>query len=175
MRIFTIGVGTPEGSLIPLPAQGGGTAFVKDSSGQVVKSKLDEKRLREIAESTGGMFLPLGNGTAAMQQLYTEGLSKMQAGDIDARTSRQPIERYHWPLAAADSRAQRLVAHQRAKARSATSRGAARPETVPRERLRSFCCFPLWRRPHAPGLDEYRDEKYPEAFERFSANVERAS
>src|SRR5215212_3348472 len=50
VRIFTVGVGTPEGSLIPLQAQGGGTAFVKDSNGQVVKSKLDEKRLRELAE-----------------------------------------------------------------------------------------------------------------------------
>src|SRR5437899_775726 len=50
VRIFTIGVGTPEGSLIPIIGEDGGTAFVKDSKGQVVKSKLDEKRLREVAE-----------------------------------------------------------------------------------------------------------------------------
>src|SRR5438094_7335092 len=54
VRIFAVGVGTPEGSLIPIAGEGGGTAFVKDSNGQVVKSKLDEKRLKEIAESTGG-------------------------------------------------------------------------------------------------------------------------
>src|SRR5947208_10168786 len=41
VRIFTIGVGTPEGSLIPLRSpDGSGTAFVKDDKGQVVKSKL---------------------------------------------------------------------------------------------------------------------------------------
>ncbi|MDQ6655290.1 MAG: VWA domain-containing protein, partial [Verrucomicrobiota bacterium] len=101
VRVFTIGVGTPEGSLIPLPGQNGGTSFVKDGSGQVVKSKLDEKRLREIAETTGGIFLQLTNGPATMKQLYTEGLSKLQASDIDARFSRRPIERYHWPLSAA--------------------------------------------------------------------------
>src|SRR6202049_1693999 len=62
VRIFTVGVGTLEGSLIPVTADDGGTAFVKDSSGQVVKSKLDEKRLREVAQATEGFFLHLGSG-----------------------------------------------------------------------------------------------------------------
>ena len=101
VRIFTVGVGTPEGSLIPIAGEGGGTAFVKDSNGQVVKSKLDEKRLKEIAESTGGFYLHLEDGPRTMKQLFTEGLTKMQAGDIDARLSRRPIERYQWPLGAA--------------------------------------------------------------------------
>ena len=80
-----MGVGTPEGSLIPLSGAGGTTAFVKDGSGQVVKSKLDEKRLREIAEATGGNYLHLAGGPATMKQLYEQGLAKMQAGDIQDR------------------------------------------------------------------------------------------
>ena len=75
VQIFTIGVGTPEGRSFRCP-QENGTAFVKDSSGQVVKSKLDEKRLREIAQKTGGMFLPLGEGPATMRKLYDDGLAK---------------------------------------------------------------------------------------------------
>src|SRR2546426_5023235 len=101
VRIFTIGVGTPEGSLIPISGEDGGTAFVKDSKGQVVKSKLDEKRLREVAEATGGFYLHLENGPRTMQHLFTDGLTKMQAAEIDVRLSRQPIERYEWSLAAA--------------------------------------------------------------------------
>src|SRR5439155_26723540 len=62
LHIFTIGVGTPEGSLIPIIGEDGGTAFVKDSSGQVVKSKLDEKRLREVAQAGGGFYLHLESG-----------------------------------------------------------------------------------------------------------------
>src|SRR5213595_4025333 len=50
VRIFAVGVGTAQGSLIPVTGDDGQTSFVKDSSGQVVKSKLDDKRLREIAE-----------------------------------------------------------------------------------------------------------------------------
>ncbi|HEX8490921.1 MAG TPA: VWA domain-containing protein, partial [Chthoniobacterales bacterium] len=101
VRIFTVGVGTPEGSLIPITGEGGGTAFVKDSNGQVVKSKLDEKRLEEIADATAGFYIHLEDGPRTMKRLFAEGLAKMQAGDIDDRMSRRPIERYQWPLGAA--------------------------------------------------------------------------
>src|SRR5439155_21051261 len=93
-RIFAVGVGTPEGSLIPLNGERGGTNFVKDSSGQVVKSKLDEKRLKEIAESSEGSYFHLEDGPRTMKQLFNEGLAKMQTGEIDDRMSRRPIERY---------------------------------------------------------------------------------
>src|SRR3954453_10639442 len=101
VRIFTIGVGTPQGSLIPVTGDDGQTSFVKDSAGQVVKSKLDNKRLREVAEATGGFYLHLENGPRTMQQVQSEGLAKMQAAEMDVRLSRRPIERYEWPLGAA--------------------------------------------------------------------------
>src|SRR5262249_8643953 len=101
VKIFTVGVGTLQGSLIPIPSNDGGTAFVKDSAGQVVKSKLDEKRLGEIAQATGGFYLHLENGPQTMAQLYSQGLANMKAAEIDARLSRTPIERYEWPLGAA--------------------------------------------------------------------------
>src|SRR3984893_16245857 len=73
VRIFTIGVGTPQGSLIQVADENGGTSFVKDSGGQVVKSKLDEKRLRQIAEATGGAYLHLESGPRTMHALFEEG------------------------------------------------------------------------------------------------------
>ena len=101
VRIFTVGVGTPQGSLIPITGDGGETSFVKDSAGQVVKSKLNEKGLREIAQVTGGFYIHLESGPRTMQQIQTEGLAKMQAAEMDVRLSRRPIERYEWPLSAA--------------------------------------------------------------------------
>src|SRR5436853_4918257 len=79
VKVFTIGVGTPQGSLIPLSSDEGGPAVVKVSAGQVVKSKLDEKRLREIAEATGGFYLHLETGPQTMAQLYSQGLANMKA------------------------------------------------------------------------------------------------
>src|SRR5437764_15045654 len=99
--IFTVGVGTPQGSLIPITGDDGQTALVKDSAGQVVKSKLDDKHLREIAQATGGFYIHLESGPRTMQQVQTEGLAKMQAAEMDVRLSRRPIERYEWPLSGA--------------------------------------------------------------------------
>ncbi|HEV3409314.1 MAG TPA: VWA domain-containing protein [Chthoniobacterales bacterium] len=182
VRIFTVGVGTPEGSLIPLTQAGGGTAFVKDKDGQVVKSKLDESRLREIAEATGGVYLPLKNGPATMQQLYREQLSKMQAGDIAARTSREPIERYQWPLALAIAAlaASLLINERKAARRRATvaavydrrttsnhaHNGAQRPPLPTAAML--FLLFGVTSVfAAAPGLEEYRSGRYEEAYRRF--------
>ncbi|MFN2507237.1 MAG: VWA domain-containing protein [Chthoniobacterales bacterium] len=171
VRVFTVGVGTPEGSLIPLPGQGGGTAFVKDSSGQVVKSKLDEKRLREIAQSTGGVFLPLTSGPATMRQLYSEGVTKMQAGEIDARMSRQPIERYQWPLGAGlIALASSLLIKER--------KGIRRQfKSTPRKVRALATAAGLMVCAHfapaaSPGLDAYREERFKEAFEQFQQTLQ---
>ena len=59
LKIYTVGVGSANGDLIPLPQdQGGG--FLKDSAGQLVKSRLDEASLEALAAATGGIYAPLG-------------------------------------------------------------------------------------------------------------------
>ena len=98
MRIFTVGVGSAEGSLIPVPGENGGTQFIKDANGQFVKSHLDEKMLTDIAEATGGFYTRLQNGPADMKRIVDAGLGKLKEGEIDARFSHRPIERYQWPL-----------------------------------------------------------------------------
>jgi Ca-activated chloride channel family protein len=98
-RIFTVGVGTREGSLIPLKGADGGTEFLKDDQGQYVKSKLDEEKLKAIANATGGFYIHLDNGPAAAKALIEQGLRKMQEHEFQTRQT-IPIERYEWPLAA---------------------------------------------------------------------------
>src|SRR6202034_4249756 len=59
LKIYTVGVGTAEGDLIPLPMdQGGG--FVRDETGAFVKSHLDEAGLTAMAAATGGAYVHLG-------------------------------------------------------------------------------------------------------------------
>ncbi|MEA3189210.1 MAG: Ca-activated chloride channel [Chthoniobacter sp.] len=98
-RVFTVGLGSETGSLIPVPDEQGGTTFVKDAAGEFVKSKLDSARLNEIAQAAEGFYVPLQNGPATMKQILENGLIPMGERDIDTRGSRQPIERYQWPLA----------------------------------------------------------------------------
>jgi Ca-activated chloride channel family protein len=98
VKIFTVGVGTPEGSLIPLPGRQGD--FVRDRDGKIVRSQLDETGLDKIAKAAGGFYLRLQSGQTEMRTIIQDGLARMKSGDIDARQTRRPIERYHWPLGA---------------------------------------------------------------------------
>jgi len=98
IRIFTVGVGSEEGALIPVPGEDGGTEFVKDPQGNFVKSRLDEGRLREIAALTNGFYLRLQNGPSEMRRIVEEGLAPLKESEFDARMSRKPIERFQWPL-----------------------------------------------------------------------------
>ncbi len=99
VRVFSVGIGTPEGALIPMRTRGR-LEFVQDDSGNPVRTRLDESRLRAVAEATGGFYLHLETGRTEMQRIARDGLGTMIEQDIDARLSRRPIERYQWPLAA---------------------------------------------------------------------------
>src|SRR5512133_1615376 len=159
VRIFTIGVGPPQGSLIPVTSDNGETSFVKDSAGQVVKSKLDDKRLREVAEATGGFYLHLENGPRTMQQIYNEGLAKMQAAEFDVRLSRRPIERYEWPLGAAlIALALSILIGERKRARQRIHSFV--PAKVAASAAALMICLCQFAFAAAPGLDAYREGKF---------------
>jgi Ca-activated chloride channel homolog len=170
VRIFTVGVGTPQGSLIPITSESGETAFVKDSAGQVVKSKLDEKRLQEVAQATGGFYVHLENGPRTMQQIYNEGLAKMQAAEIDVRLSRRPIERYEWPLGAAIiALALSILIGERKRVRERRHVPSPVKVTTATAALAIFCCQFAFAT--TPGLEAYRDGKFEDAYSHFQETL----
>src|SRR6267378_1051616 len=182
VRIFTVGVGTPQGSLIPVTGDDGQTGFVRDSSGQVVKSKLDDKRLGEIAQATGGFYLRLENGPRSMQQIQNEGLAKMQAAEMDVRLSRRPIERYEWPLGAAlIALALSILIPERKRARQRDSAAAPARKTArdvagapagaaaAAVLLVAFLSAPAFAT--TPGLDAYRSGKFEDAYSQFQETI----
>src|SRR5215467_3481137 len=170
VRIFTVGVGTPQGSLIPITGDNGETSFVKDSAGQVVKSKLDDKRLRGIAEATGGFYAHLENGPRTMQQVQNEGLAKMQAAEMDVRLSRRPIQRYEWPLSAAlIALALSILIRERGRARQRTYvPAAAKTVGAVAALLMLLSSFAF---ATAPGLDAYQQGKFEDAYKEFQGTL----
>src|SRR5436190_2805210 len=50
LKIFTVGVGSANGELIPAMDETGGTQFTRDESGQFVKSRLDERSEEHTSE-----------------------------------------------------------------------------------------------------------------------------
>jgi Ca-activated chloride channel homolog len=182
VRIFTVGVGTPQGSLIPITGDDGETSFVKDSAGQVHKSKLDDKRLRQVAEATEGFYVHLENGPRTMQQIQNEGLAKMQAAEMDVRLSRRPIERYEWPLSGAlialalsillrERKRVRERAYVPAPARNAANSlgsGPAKAAGAAVALLILLCSSAL---ATAPGINAYQQGKFEDAYKEFDETL----
>ncbi len=100
LKIYTVGVGTANGDLIPLPAnQGGG--FLKDAAGNLVKSRLDEGALKAIAAATGGLYAPLGAEGQGLETVYRQALAPLSKHDLASRQQKIYTQRYQWPLTAA--------------------------------------------------------------------------
>jgi Ca-activated chloride channel family protein len=165
IRIFTVGLGTREGSEIPIDAAR--QEFVRDPSGNIVRSRLDENRLGRIAEQTGGFYIHLDNESVA--QLINNGLRKLGERDVGERSTQIPIERYRWPLVmglillAASSAVN--VRRQKALSRSAA------PATVSAALL-AMLVLALTANADS-GLDQYAQGDFEGALKNFRAQQKR--
>ncbi len=99
LKIYTVGVGTVAGDLIPVAWDLGG-GFVKDETGAFVKSRLDEVALKAIAAATGGIYVPLGAQGEGVETIFATIFGSLAKHDIEFRQRKIYIERYQWPLAA---------------------------------------------------------------------------
>jgi len=100
LKIFPIGIGTPEGEPIPIfDDQGHRTGYKTDKKGEVVMSRLDEAMLIDIAHLTGGQYLratPTGDEVDELAKW----LDELQQGDQKTKLFNRFENRYQWPLAA---------------------------------------------------------------------------
>ena len=101
MKIFTIGIGTSEGELLRVKDAKGRTDYIRDDEGNVVKSRLNEALLQQIAGATeGGFYLPM-RGAKTIDTLYEKGLAPLPKSEGQEKLIKRMHERYHWPLGAA--------------------------------------------------------------------------
>ena len=98
IRIFTVGIGTTEGEIIPIRNEKGQLEeYKKDSKGSVVKTSLDEITLKNIAKATNGSYLHGANGEVDIQEIINE-LGTMHKIDLYERKISRLKERYQIPL-----------------------------------------------------------------------------
>jgi Ca-activated chloride channel family protein len=120
VRIYTVGIGTAEGELIP--AADGAQGFFKDRRGQVVKSRLDEDSLQKMATATGGAYVRASGAELGLDELYEGYIGNMEKRELSSTMERRFEERFQWPLAGAVAclLAEMLVGERR---RTAARRG----------------------------------------------------
>ena len=101
LKIYCVGVGTPEGDLIPERDDSGALMYLHDSDGQIVKSRLDESTLSQIASATGGAYARLGQRGEGLQEIYDKYIATLPRHEVESRRHRIEFEQYEWPLSLA--------------------------------------------------------------------------
>ncbi len=92
IRIYTIGIGTPEGA----PIQIGGE-FVKDEKGEIVVSKLNEEMLSQIAEVTGGAYVRSSKQSIGLDEIV-QSINDMEQTELSTVRFEEFNEQYQYLL-----------------------------------------------------------------------------
>ena len=90
IQVFVIGIGKPEGSPIPVL---GTNDYIKDRSGQVVVSRLNEEMCQEIAQAGKGAYVRCDNTNTAMRALQQE-LDRIATTDLETTVYADYNEQY---------------------------------------------------------------------------------
>ncbi len=85
IKVFTIGMGLPEGAPIPIKDKyGNRLGFKKDKKGSTVITKLNEDMLRRIAAAGNGSYARANNVSVGLSKIYDD-LNKIQKKEIETR------------------------------------------------------------------------------------------
>ncbi len=99
IRVFSIGVGSIKGAPIPLRDQSGySRGFKKDSSGNIVLTKLESANLEAIASKTGGKYYAASSNEGEVEEILGQ-LSSMERTQGGGRRVIVYDEVYQYPLA----------------------------------------------------------------------------
>lgn len=101
IRVFVVGMGTPEGGKIPLAGPDGSERFLADGGGNEVVSALDGSTLAELAHATGGEYLAAAQSVTPLEELYTKRISSLEGRELGGSEEWVPHDRFQWPLALA--------------------------------------------------------------------------
>lgn len=93
VRIYTIGIGTPEGAPISI-----GGDFIRDERGEMVVSKLNEEMLTEIADLTGGLYVRSTLQSIGLEEIVKE-IEAMEKQELSTLRFEEFDEQYRLPLA----------------------------------------------------------------------------
>ncbi|HND61158.1 MAG TPA: VWA domain-containing protein [Opitutaceae bacterium] len=94
VRVIGLGVGTTAGAMIP----DGSGGFVKDERGAVVLSRLENRTLQELAETTHGTYSD-ASSWVDLAAILRATVEAGQRGKFVEKNTVRLVERYQWPLA----------------------------------------------------------------------------
>ena len=100
IKVFTIGMGLPEGAPIPMKDKyGNPSGFKKDRKGNTVITKLNEDMLRRIAAAGDGAYARANNASVGLTKIYDD-INKIQKKEIETKQFADYEDRFQMYLAA---------------------------------------------------------------------------
>ena len=100
IRIFTIGVGKPNGGPIPIKKNGVVLNYKKDNEGETVITKLDEINLKNIASEANGVYINGSNTNEVVDTIKTL-LEQMDKKEFESKQIADFKDQFQWFLGAA--------------------------------------------------------------------------
>lgn len=100
ITIYTIGMGLPEGTPIPVFNGDIQTGYRKDRDGQTIMSKLDETLLQRIAGIGKGMYVRATTSETGLNKIF-EDISKIEKSDIEENQFSDYEDRFQYFVAIA--------------------------------------------------------------------------
>ncbi len=82
MQVFILGIGSPEGS--PIPVERGSNDFRRDKDGNVIVTRLNEQMCQEIAKAGNGLYIRVDNSNSAERMLNNE-IGKLAKSDVESQ------------------------------------------------------------------------------------------
>lgn len=98
-KIFTIGVGTQQGSPIPVEKGGGQTDYKRDDEGNIVLTKLNEDMLRKVAVRGDGKYFNL-SGTQEVEKALMDEIASLEKKKFEERVFTDFEDQYQYFLLA---------------------------------------------------------------------------
>ncbi|MER2997963.1 VWA domain-containing protein [Pontibacter populi] len=95
IRVFTLGVGTTEGSRIPV-----GNRYKRDNDGNVVTTKLNPEPLVKLAELTNGQYFEVNDRISEISRLVSA-INNIEGELRESKTIDVTANKYIYPLALA--------------------------------------------------------------------------
>lgn len=97
IKVFSIGIGTNDGNVIPKYIDGIKKGFIKDDNGSAVISRLNSDFLKKISEESDGKYYEVNNLIDTSTNFYTDTLNLERKNERDEKVKTY-IKFYQYPL-----------------------------------------------------------------------------
>lgn len=92
IRIFTIGIGSPEGAPVKIDGE-----FIKDENGDMVVTKLNEELLQNISQIGNGGYIRASNASFGLDEIVDK-IKQLDQGELDTMRFEEFNEQFYWLL-----------------------------------------------------------------------------